>query len=124
MRSITFENRKLQSLGLWNDNAFENYTPDYGCENQVENSADSENGYVGDEAIISRLEEIIANVKNGIYTDETKQTIYFYNEQYIDNDPEVIKSSNEAAKYIMTGWWVHTLCENQEKLIKSTEVKE
>lgn len=87
--------------------------------------------YVGDDAVIERLNEIIYNIQNDLYDEETKQSIYYYGEYYVANESstepsEYIQQVNEAAKFYITGWWIHSLIETQdtteEKLIPEESV--
>lgn len=69
--------------------------------------------YVGDEAVLARLGEIAQNIRENRYDENTKQSIYYYGETYI-KDPneepsEYVKDANTAAKYYVTGWWLHQL---------------
>jgi hypothetical protein len=110
MRSVSFESRELQNV----------------LKNRIEVPSDPEI-YVGDAAVLERLAELIRNVQQGLYDEQTKQSLYYYGEHYLLDQPETpseyVRQANDAAKYYITGWWVHSLIENQgaleEKLIQN-----
>lgn len=81
--------------------------------------------YVGDEAVLARLEEITKNIREGRYDEETKQAIYYYGECYVKDENEApseyIKDANIATKYFVTGWWVHELIDANSKEEKLTQ---
>lgn len=102
MRAVPFQTHDLQ-----NRHPVENIT-----------GKEDPDVYVGDEVVIERLNKLIQNIKDGIYNEETKQEIYYYGEYYLDVPPSAyIQQVNEAAKYFVTGWWLHSLINNEEKLM-------
>lgn len=115
MRAISFESRELQNV----------------LKNRIEVPSDPEI-YVGDDVVLERLNRLILNIHDGVYDEQTKQSIYYYGECYITNDQETqseyVRQANEAAKYYVTGWWLHSLIEKQgeieEKLIQSESAVE
>lgn len=105
MRATAFQTVELQAQHLH-------------IENNVPEDPEDPDIYVGDNTLLERMDKIIRNIKNGVYNEETKQEIYHYAEYYLDAEKPsaYIQQTNEAAKYFVTGWWLHSLINNEEKL--------
>lgn len=117
MRATAFQTAELQAQNL-----------------RIDHNISSREGpedpdvYVGDAVVLERMNKIIQNIKNGVYNEETKQELYHYAEYYLDTEKQsaYIQQTNEAVKYFVTGWWLHSLINNEEKLTheKSLEDKQ
>ena len=96
---------------------------------EVIDREENEEIYVGDDAVLSRLENIILAIKNGEYDEETKQAIYYYAENFMerttDTEPSVYsKHVADARKYFVAGWWMYNMIEDQEKMTSTVIEKE
>ncbi len=59
--------------------------------------------YIGDDAVISLLSQIIENIRNSVYNQEQCQEIYECNEEYVTGDRAI---DPKAIEYLMKGWYI------------------